>query len=399
MKIPDGPNGHPTVSATQLRRYGAGGFRLTQQEEARGCPRQWKAHYIDHVVQEGFSYPLLYGQTFHQVMYLMEEEAIGPEEALDRCFPPQLEPSAYRELLDDLTAYIERGASPMDRFGTLAVETELTALLYVDEEFGPIYYRGFIDWIGVDLNVPNLIHVVDYKTNRTPPSVDDVRGDVQLKGYDWLVRENIEQFAPTGNGAKIIQHLDAVKWREIEVGFDDRDIEDWHGWAIAVVRTILRDETAEPELNPGCAWCPVKDDCPVFLGLPELGKDLLDGRPPSGSDDVERLAWRDTANAMRLLLEKAVKSVDDEFKTRALATGPVTIGGEEFVVEPEWRDEFDLPVLHRALGDAFYRVVTLGKGKLAEEIKDWPPSRLHEIDPGIRRVPIGSKVVRRKVAD
>lgn len=388
-----------TVSATQLRTYGAGGFRLTEQEEARGCPRQYKAKYIEHRVPDSFSFPLVYGRTIHEVLYMMEEEAIGPEEALDRCFPPELDPSAYREMLDDLTAYIERGASPTDRFGTIAVEQDLSALLYVDEDFGPVFYRGIIDWLGVDLEVPQLLRVVDYKSNRNPPSVDDVKGDVQLKGYDYLVRENWERYMPKGSRPLIAQHLDAIKWREVEVKFTDEDIEDWHSWAVAVVRRILRDEEAEPVLNPGCAWCPVKDDCPAYLGLPTIAADLTgeDGKAPAGLTDTEKVAWRDQANAARLLLEKAVKAVDDEFAARVDAGGPIVVGAEEYVKEPQWANEVDLRALHRALGnDVFYRVITAGKGKIEELTKGWDPGRVAAVKAAYRRIPIGSKVVRRK---
>lgn len=394
-----------TVSASQLRTYGAGGFRLTEQEEARGCPRQYKAKYVEHRVAQEFSYPLVYGRTVHEVLWLMEEESIGPEEALDRCFPPELEPEAYREMLDDLTAYFERGASPTDRFGTIAIEQDLHALLYVDEDFGPVFYRGIVDWIGVDLEVPNLLRVVDYKTNRTPPSVDDVRGDVQLKGYDYLLRQNWERYMPKGSRPRIAQHLDAIKWREVEVAFSDEDIEDWHAWASAVVRRMLRDDKAEPVLNPGCAWCPVKDDCPAYLGLPSVGEAIAaqatgtdeDPAQVPLMDDVQRLAWRDSANAARLLLEKAVKAVDEEFKTRALTLGAVEVGAQEFVRETEWKDEVDMRALHRALGnDVFYRVISAGKTKIKEMTKDWDPGRTRAVWDAYRRVPVGTTVVRRK---
>lgn len=383
------------MSPSQLRTYGAGGFRLLQQEESRGCPRQYKAKYVEERLVEPFSYPLAYGSMVHEVLYLMEEEAIGPEEALDRCFPPELPPEAYREALDDLTDYLERGASPMDRFGTIAVEQELDALLYVDEDFGPIHFRGIIDWIGIDLNVPNLLHVVDYKTNRHPPSVDDVRGDVQLKAYHWLVRQNLKKYIPSGR-AKIVVHLDAIKWREVEVAFDDRDIEDWHSWAVAVVRKILRDDEGLPELNPGCAWCPVKDDCPAYDSLPTLGEEVAGQAPAIGSGDAARLAWRDQANAVRLLLEKAVKVVDEDFKERARLGGVLAIGDVEYAAETEWEEEYDMPSLHAALDDVFYRVVTVGKGRLEKETKDWEPSRVSPVRAAIKKSPKGTKIVRRK---
>jgi hypothetical protein len=37
MQIPDGPNGFPTLSASQFRTYGTGGFLLEFNEEPKGC--------------------------------------------------------------------------------------------------------------------------------------------------------------------------------------------------------------------------------------------------------------------------------------------------------------------------------------------------------------------------
>ena len=175
MQIPKGPNGHPTVSATQLRTYGAGGFLLDQQEQEQGCPRLYKAKYIEkRVPKTDRAYPLVYGAFVHDALFLMEEEDVTPDEALERACPVDGDPARFAVARKDLTAYLERGASPVDRFATIAVETELTALLFVDDEYGPIYWRGFLDWLGLDPDLPNTLHFVDYKTDRTPPRVERV---------------------------------------------------------------------------------------------------------------------------------------------------------------------------------------------------------------------------------
>jgi hypothetical protein len=402
MKIPDGPNGYPTVSATQLRTYGAGGFRLAEHEDARGCPRQYRAKYVDHTVPENLPtpYELAYGSMFHEVLFVMEEQESTPKEALDTAFRnyPNLTPEAYEEAWADLTGYLERGASPTDRFGTLSVENELTALLYVDEEFGPVYYRGMLDWLGIDLDDPTVIHFVDYKTNRMPPSDEDVLGDVQLKGYHWLLRECLEEVVGPGTLPRtIVTHLDAVKWREVPVQYDEQDIDAWHAWAVAVTAAILRDEEAEPILNPGCAFCPVRGDCPAFESLPDVARTLLELKPASDANDDARLVWRDQANATRLLLEKAVKEIDGQYKERTLAQGEVITTGWTFRLEPDFQDRLDMRVLHRALGDeAFYRVASSSKAAVWREVEEWPPSDLAAVQAAWDRVPVGTKVSKKK---
>lgn len=397
MRIPDGPTGFPTVSATQLRTYGAGGFRLDSQEEAKGCPRQYRAKYVERRVQEDErSYPLVYGSFFHDVLFTMEQEDIGPDEALERCFPADAEPEMWAEARADLTAYLERGASPVDRYGTIAVESELDALLYVDEEFGEVHYRGFIDWLGLDVDDPSTIHVVDYKTNRSPPSVEDVRGDVQLKSYAWLVLNNRQRFGVTTGPLRVVVHLDAVKWREIEVRYTDQEIADWHDWAVAVCRKILRDEDATPVLNPGCGYCPVSGDCPKFQALPATAAGMAAGLAEM-VDPEARLRWRDAANGVRLLLEKSVEKIDDEFKVQARLQGEVVVGETVFALEPDWKTVIDLRSLHRAMGDAFYDVVTTSKKKIEERTADWDTGAVAPVKQTIERVPAGSKIVRRKV--
>ena len=394
MRPPEGPSGEMTVSTNQLRTYGAGGFRLVEHEGDRGCPRKYKATYVEKRIPAEMvrSYALDYGSMFHDVLFLMEEEGLTPDEALERAFPAHMPPEAWKEARDDLIGYLERGASPTDRFATLEVETELDALLYVDEEFGPVHFRGFIDWIGVDLDDLSTLHVVDYKTNRHPPTEADVRGDVQMKGYHWLVM----QHAARWGARRVIVHLDAVKWREIEVAFTEEEIDDWHSWAVAVVRKILRDEDGEPMLNPGCDWCPVKKDCPAFLSLPQHAADLAE-RVGTLQSNEEKLRWRDAANAVRLLLEKAVKSIDSEFADTARTTDVLVVGDQQWTVDTDWSTVIDLRRLHQVLDEQFYDVVATSEAKLKALTKQWSPSEASAVLGCVERVPSGTKVKRKKV--
>lgn len=390
IPVPDGEQ-YPMVSASMLRTYGAGGFTLDEQEQERGCPRRWKAKYVDHSIPDTSSYALDYGSLIHRVLYRMEEDAIGPEDALAEEFDASMAPEAWLEAADDLRKYMERG-TPHDRFGTIAVEEPLQALLYEDEEYGPIWFRGVVDWLGIDLDDPHVLHGVDFKTNRTPPSVADVYGDAQLKGYDWLIRENWRKWMKVGR-PRTVMHLDAIKWRDVEVRFSQDDIDGWHDWAVAVVRAILRDEDAEPSLNPGCAWCPIRDDCPAWLGMPDAASALLQVKP---DDRDDLIAWRERANGLRLLLEKAVAEVDGRFKTDALAEGEIVAGGFRWTVATKWQPQVDTRRLHELLPDRFYDVVTTTKKALTAATRDMDPSEAEAVMKCIGSVPAGRTVQRRK---
>ncbi|AMM44242.1 RecB-like exonuclease [Arthrobacter phage KellEzio] len=369
MKIPKN-----TVSASQLRTYGAGGFKLEQHESEKGCPRKYKAKYVDGVKEEGPKpYPLRYGGLFHTVLFLMVEKGLTPDEALSEAWEVDMPQEMWTEARADLEKYMERGASPMDTYATLEVEAELRALLYTDEVYGDIYMRGFLDWIGIDWEIPDLVHSVDYKTNRNPARTDDLVGDVQLRGYDWLIRQNW-QALNLPRRPRVVTHLDVVKFNEVQIAYTDAEIEDWHSWAVAVVRKILRDEDALPILNDGCGYCFVKDSCPAYSALPEIAEGLVE-EGAELKDPVAKLAWRDKAHKIRGLLDKAVKGLDAGYKADALKQGRLEIGSTAYVSTPKFVNDIDLPKLKELLGDnKFFEAVTTSKAAIERATKDLDPS-------------------------
>lgn len=397
MNIPDGPNGHPTLSASQFRTYGTGGFLLEFNEETKGCPRKYKAKYVDKVkMVEEFSYPLVYGGMFHHVMFLMDEKGLNPEEAMEEAFDPSYPQEMWTELRADMENYMSRGSSPSDRFATMAVEKELTALLYEDEEFGPIYYRGFLDWIGVDMDYQTVIHLVDYKTNRSPARKADLLGDVQLRGYHWLALQNAGQFVQVSN-PRVVTHLDVVKFNDVEVAYNATEIEDWHSWAVATARKMLRDTEFLPILNSMCSTCPIRDLCPAFQAMPDTAQTMVE-ELKGLEDPLKRLEWRDRANSLRLNLDKSVKAIDAQFKKQA-ETGPVRVGGVQFVKESEFAVVADKERLQELLGEQFLDVISVGKGAVEALVKGWEPSARAQVLACFKRDLVGTKVIRKDVED
>lgn len=383
-----------TVSPSQMRTYGAGGFMLDEQETTRGCPRRYKAKYVDEVADDPPSYPLAYGTFFHRLMELMEEGRT-PEEALTEAFPVDGDPQMISEAREDLERYMARPANPFDLYATLQTEVMLSALLYVDEDYGEVWIRGMIDKLAVDHETPGVVHVVDYKTNRFPPSMEAVRGDVQLKTYHYLVRQNAKELGLPEN-IRVRVHLDAIKFREVDVGFTDDDIEDWRTWAEAVCRTILRDDKAEPVINPGCDWCPVQDTCPAFQALPEVAADLADAEGEITDPEV-RLRWRNRANEIRLLLEKKVKRIDAQFALEAEERGGLVVGDTQWTLVPNYVTEVDKKGLHRAMGDVFYDVVSVVRRRVDEATREWDSHALREVEEKFSSVPNGMKVERKRI--
>lgn len=366
------------MSPTLLRRYGAPGFELAEHGETSGCPRQYKAHYIDRD-RPGRSEVLDYGLIIHRALHLMEAAGMDPEEALEAAwaegdYAVVMPLERYEEARADFRAYLERGSTPLDRFATLATELRLDAELYVDPDHGPIHLQGVIDRISIDYDEPDLVHIGDWKSSRRPPSEAGLLKDVTAKAYTWLAYQCLDRLIPPevrSGTPRIIFHLDAIKWRELPpVYFSPDDLDAWHGWTVAIVRHILRDETAEPRLNPGCAYCPVRDTCPAFQELPAEGRRLLKIRPELRDDLAAR--WVDEAHLVATLLAKAVQDVDNRFKADALAEGVVAGGPFSWRRKPNWVTRVDLPRLHDALGDEFYAAVKSSRAAVERAVRQLP---------------------------
>lgn len=400
MQIPNGPNGHPTVSPTMLRRYGSAGFRLAEGEEARGCPRLFRKQYVEKSVAFVPSYELQYGSLLHKVLERMETEDLSPEDLLIDAFSSYslLGPEAMQEAKDDLERYMERGAAPRDRYGMIATERTLTALLYTDEVHGPIYFRAILDWVGIDLDDPGTVHVVDYKTNRSRSSRDDVRRDLQMRIQDLLTHLCSREIVGRDR-IRVVVHLDEIKHDngDIQVTYSDSERDTIHAFLIALVKHILRDEKGSPRLNPGCAYCPVKASCPAYKALPDRAQQVIDVRPDADeTDDDALMTWRDKAWVVRGLLDKACKEIDAQMLEKAEANKGLVLRDYEYKADDTWDTVVDMRVLHARLQDQFYDVATVTQTALKALVKDWAPSDAQQILSLIKKVPGGSTMKKAK---
>jgi hypothetical protein len=386
--------GLPTVSPTMLNTYGFSGFSLERDVEPRGCPAQFKAVYPEDKakkVKRPQTDAMIRGIVVHETMRIMEETDVGPDEALARAWDPRLTPEDYTRIAEDMQAYLSRASSPLDRFLTLATEIRLDAELYVDDQHGPIHIQGIIDRVSFDEEA-NLVNIGDWKYGYFFPTLDDVRESVALKTYVYLVDRNRAQLSIPANAGIVVQ-LDAIRYRELPpVKFTVEEMAGWHGWAIAAARHILADDEALPVINAGCAFCPIRDTCPEFLKIPDLGEELLSVKP-SEADELD--VWRDKANAVRLLLTKAVAEVDDRFKADARRLGHVETGRHTWDMEIRWDNVVDARRLHALLGDGFFDVADVGKAKLEQTAKMLDPDLAREVLNCLSRAPVGMTVKKR----
>jgi hypothetical protein len=383
-------SGVPCVSPNSLRIYGGLGFDWPEVEP-RGCPRQYYARYGEQRVKREDNEWLRYGRVMHRAIEHMEKHDCGPEEALEAVWDIGLSDTRYAEALKDLRAYISREASPLDRYGTWATEVHLETELYVDEEFGPTNIQGIIDRISIDDDTPDVVHLGDWKSGFWYPSVQDVKESAQLKTYVWLIMQLWETLGFPRKPRRVVVHLDLIKWRELpEVVFTDDEMEAWYAYTVAVCRTIWRDEDHKPRINPGCAQCPVRDDCPAFQGIPDFALELLNVKPDDRDDLV---GWRDKAATVRTLLDKAVKEIDERFRADAMSEGEIKAGGYKWLRETQWANRIDLRKLHELIGVRLYDEATITKTRLQALQAEY---RELDLMSCLGREPIGTHVTRTK---
>lgn len=364
MKIPKN-----TVSASMLRTYGSSDVRGDDHEDDRGCPRRWKAKYIDGLTEEP-SYALTYGSLVHRVLELIADDRYDPTQAVIEALGPEHSLEMVDELLNDIETYLARPSSPLDDMAVLGTEIDLRHEILNDPVHGKFEYRAILDWLAVDPEDPSVIHIRDYKSNRSPASIKDLVGDVQMRGQAWLVRKLARRWTNADN-PRIISHMDLVKFRDYAYEYSDDELDAWETWAQAMIRTILLDDDATPVINSYCASCPVRDSCPALQNAPAKALAIVNARPAIDLKSVEEgRRWRDNANAARLALEKVVKAWDEDFAQLVRKKGPLAVSGLVWSVEPAQGTVADVEAIYQLLGEDIVRVATVSKAAVERSSLD-----------------------------
>lgn len=399
IRVPRNREGHVQVSISQLRRYGAVDLLGEDSEGVRGCPRAYALTYGGAPVPEVPNPAAELGSVLHRALHRMETHTCGPEDALGAVWPATLGMDSFADAVEILVGYLER-EGPMTRYATLATELDLSVPLYVDEEFGPVYFRGIVDCLSVDPMEPDIVHNIDYKSASRPVSVDSLRGDVQLRGYDWLVRQWWAQQHGTPP-ARLISHLDLLRYRDVPIEYTRWEREIWHSWASAMVRTMLRDKSAMPILNSGCGYCPVRWSCPAWRSL-----------PGEASSMAARLTGLSVASLKEsygeaLIVSKLLTTQIDQIKgvleEEAHVLGSVTVGDQRWESVPGTKTVADVLSIASLLlpghPEAFSTAVTSSRAAAERAGRGLEPSLRDEVLSCIDTVAAGKRIRKSKVYD
>ena len=306
--------GMPSLYTSRIRTYGAGGFEMGDQEDVTGCPRQYKAKYEERRVHDlGGDSPRAFGSVIHDALFVMERDAIGPEDALLLVWPPDLPVDRWREAVDLLDDYMARGGSMAD-FSTLHVETELSALLYVDEDFGPIYFGGIIDRIGVEMDLEMLVHVVDYKGLDLTTPIPTPAG--------WTTMGELEQgdlvLGGDGRPCRVVVKSEIHNRRCFRLRFEDNSAvicDDEHRWEV-----LIRQET-NPRVVTALELAGLRANGAHVRVLNAAPLDLPDADLPI--DPYVLGCWLGDGSASSGLITPGEKPIFDEIRRRGYRVGEV----------------------------------------------------------------------------
>ncbi len=370
MKIPD-----MELHQSHARSYGGGSFELVPGYDDPGCPRLYQAKYeLERVVWDD-SWQRQYGAAVHKAIDIFEGGSITPEAALEKIWPVVLGPERFIEAVRDLTRMVERLAVETH---TVATEQFLRMKLYTDEDYGDVYLGGSIDRIAIDLINAWILYFDDWKTDRKPPSYENLNRWIQGFWYASLLRANADSFMADDlvGQVGIKGRYEAVKWYGLERVFTNDDLDYFEAWAESLARTILRDKTAEPIINPGCGWCPIRMDCPAWVGLPADGATLLERMTDT---KLEFLAPRlKEMTDVRLQLEKLEKDVKGMISGRVLAPDSgdeFKAGGTRWFLNPAEKRVADVKAVAKIMGDDFWFLASVTLGAIDNWVEDHPEER------------------------
>lgn len=384
MRIPE-----QTFRQSHAAAYGGGSLELIPGYDDPGCPRFYEAKYVKGQIPGGdTSWQREYGIAVHDAIHRFEGGGMTPEDALKAVWPPGLGLERFSEAVTDMTRLVERLGTSTH---TIAVEEDLTTLLYVDPDYGPVQLGGRVDRIAIDGVNPHVVYFDDYKTDRRPPSYANLDRWYQGYWYGALVRANAGRWIPDDqvDRVEVVGRYEAVKWYGLNRPFTNDQLDLFLAWAESIAFRILRDKKAKPVLNPGCAWCPVRHDCPEWKKLPGLGAGLLERL--SKLKLIERIPFMDEAAEIRKKLEVMEKDVIEALRERVLLSGSFESAGQVYTLDDATRRYADARAVHRIMGDEFYEAASVTLGAVDEWIEKHPERKL-EMDRAIGLAPAKAKL-------
>lgn len=317
-----------------------------------------------------------YGSAIHEVFRLIEVEGLTDDEAVQRAFDQfggYLWPHDIVRMKKDLKTYHER-----DPLGVRLIGAEIEARVPLIEVGGKmVYFRGQIDRLYQHLDDPGVFIHRDYKSSKWPKTSAEVNEDLQMWAYNWLIHE----FWPECEDLR--QVYDQLEAGEIMTRKSQPQREQIKEWLQRQVIAIINDDPAngqgdgllKPKMNQWCPWCPLMESCKVVPQLSKFAADRVAALSENNNLDRERIeeyvAGLDDATTARKMLEryeKTVKALVKELPEEEREELGFKTYQRRNVV---WSSDA-LEQIHEMLGDEFFSMASLSKGRIEEYLAGDP---------------------------
>lgn len=284
--------------------------RIKQYEK---CPLAFKFGYIDRRARESGE-AAAFGSMVHKAMeliyrWIVDEEFEGtvPDEVIIRQYRNAFEESevvgeaAYKHGILLVREYF-RFHDHVSHETVLGIERKFSIIVEADDESRRYEVFGIIDRIE-RLDKTSVL-VVDYKTNKSLFTREELDSDLQMSVYGIAVKtlwpwvQNV-QFA-----FDMVRHSTRQYTRR-----SDADMNEAGDYIIAIAGRIESSLQFPAKLNTLCPWCDHREACPTYQEALQKGETTLSYLV--AADDIKRVAAeRDRCNALEMIAKKRREEMD-----------------------------------------------------------------------------------------
>lgn len=342
-----------------------GNFKIRQSMLSNylQCPSKFYKTY-----EEGYSEDSIFtrvGTAIHGVMedYYNDPQNTDVEASFEKWWRDHADadPAWYKEWREHVINYFKRMGDARPTIIALEFEWET--------EIAGIMCSGTIDRI--DRIDDKTIRIVDYKTNFTTFTTEELESSVQFKFYT-LALQNLKHIV--GDFEVVECQYEMLRLGISQsVSYDEETLEEFKRWLAMINDKILAGRDRAPRLNKYCGYCQMRDKCPLYEDMvttptPQVWTDIL---------NVEDIAnQRELLQALKKVIEGRLTEVDGIIKEQILRDGGETqIGEHIWSMKAGTRQVYDTQKVIQTLallgkGDIIPNIVSVSSTALKHHLKD-----------------------------
>lgn len=262
----------------------------TALEAAKACPARFKAAHVDKIPSPS-GVPAMIGTSVHGAL-----EAYVGDVYIEKKMEPSLdllkmhyahsfmvtfgyaddESPEYKDGLELCEKWFDRHDLDEDHIEVISVEikksfpvkvqyTDKKTGVVTDEEVPVNYIIDRVDKIG-----PRIIRVVDYKTQRVPLTLNELRRKIQAKLYALAIAIEYKGIMEID---EIHVQFDYLRKNDITFAVKRAENKEFYKELLKMAQKIADEDDENParKVNADCQYCPIKVTCGELQRIGKLG--------------------------------------------------------------------------------------------------------------------------------